>query len=197
MHTLIATVLAVGLSVVLAACGGAAEQPVPEVTTATASVAPAPTGPGSSRDNPFPVGATATVGDFELTLGPTTMDATAEILEYQAAKYGGNTDYTMPPEDGSIYVMVPVTATYTGQDVGDAAIDLNYAYVGGQGNVFAALLPVSIPDDLTRVGELYPGASASGNVMQMVPVEQVEGGVWRVEVNSWESQAAPVFFSAK
>lgn len=38
------------------------------------------------------------------------MDAATGRLEYQAAQYGGNADYTMSHDEDSVSVTVPVTA---------------------------------------------------------------------------------------
>jgi hypothetical protein len=71
---------------------------------------------------------------------------------------------------------------------------LNFAYVSAEGNTFADLIAVTMPDDLSEAGELYPEASASGDVVQMVPADKVAGGVRRVEEAYFEAtsgQAMP------
>ncbi|MFH5824472.1 hypothetical protein [Georgenia sp. AZ-5] len=149
----------------------------PEEEPTEPEAPPAPS--EGSRENPYPAGATVAIADYTVTLGPTDLDATPEIREYELERYGGMPELTTPPEPGHVYVMVPVTATYGGEASGTAYYDLSFAYVGNQGNVFAE--PVyNAPDNFMETGELYKGATASGNLVHMVPADQVEGGVWRV-----------------
>ncbi len=141
-------------------------------------------------------GDTFQYADWELELGETDTDATQEVIDSQLAEYDNDPEYTTPPADGNVYITVPVAATYTGADYDDPAISLNFAYVSADGNTYAEISTVSAPTDLGSVGDLYPGGSGKGEVLQEVPAEDAEGGSWRITWNSMDSTGDEVYVAA-
>jgi hypothetical protein len=111
---------------------------------------------------------------WEVAVGPTDTDATDEVL--------AENEFNEIAE-GRRAVMTEVTATYVGPETGQAWIDLNFVYLGSDGNTFAFgdndYCGV-IPNDLTNHGEQFPRAMVTGNVCQAVPEDVIEGGMWIV-----------------
>jgi hypothetical protein len=105
--------------------------------------------------------------------------------------------FNSPPADGSNFVLLPVNATYNGGDSGSAWIDLSIAFVGNNAVTYDGSYCGVIPDPLMNAGDVYAGGTASGNVCAEVPVDAIEGGVWRIEETfNFESQTARFFASA-
>lgn len=198
------------LVAVLAACGASDPEgdapPTAGATTTAPSEAlealpsePAASEPekGAQRSNPYQPGDTFVFGDWELAIGETNTDATQEIIDAQLEDYGGDEEYTTPPDEGSVYITVPVTATFTGADRDDPASALTYDYVSADGHSYASMiLGVSIPNDLYDVGELYNGATGEGDVLQMVPEGAAEGGYWRISETYMGSTAGEVYVAS-
>lgn len=129
-----------------------------------------------TRQNPLDPGASFTVGDWTVQIGETDPDA-GEIV-------AAENQFNDPPAEGRQFVMVEVDVTYTGDDSGHPWVDLSFAFYGADGNTFGTNSDDYcgvIPDDLMDIGEMFPGASASGNVCVSVPAEQIDGGAWIVE----------------
>lgn len=141
-----------------------------------AAAAPAGEAPGT-RQNPVPAGTTVNVGEWQVSLGPTVLDAGAQIA--------AENQFNAAPAAGRQFVMVPVSVVYNGTESGTPWIALSVKFVGAGGNTFGAGGAEdycgSIPSPLNSAGEMFPGASASGNVCVSVPSDQVEGGAWSVE----------------
>lgn len=150
-----------------------ADETSAQPTEAATSAAPADAG---TRENPYPAGSTVVLGSYEVALGPTVKDATEQVA--------AENEFNEPPVEGRQFVMVPVTATYTGDESGTAWVDLSIQFVGSGGNTFGTGTDDYcgvIPNDLSDAGEMFAGATAEGNVCVSVPSDQVEGGVWMVE----------------
>jgi hypothetical protein len=78
--------------------------------------------------------------------------------------------------------MVEVTVTYLGSDSERPGLALAFTFLGGDGVTYDDWWGCGVvPDSLSDVGEVFSGASASGNVCAVVPEEAVDGGVWIVE----------------
>lgn len=136
------------------------------------SSAAAVSGEPGSNGNPLALGSEFVVEDWHVTVDSVDTDAWPEI---QAA----NT-YNDPPAAGRQYVMFHVTATYTGEASGDPGLGLNWSIVSSTGNSFGSNYEDycgAIPDALTDQGELFPGATATGNVCVSVASEQVAGAL--------------------
>ncbi|MEE6295225.1 hypothetical protein [Georgenia wangjunii] len=202
-------------AVLLAGCG--ADEPEPAATTTpsveepSATAVPEPTsatptemvtedeveasGEGS-RENPHPAGATFEVGGYELTVGHTNFDATADIRQAEAdAYYDGDLSWVSEPAEGTVYITAPVTATYVGEDSGEPYLDLMIAYVTAAGNVYDAT-SATAPSDLMDANELYAGASFEGHITQEVPAAEVEGGTWRI-TEAFAMDGAEAFVAAQ
>lgn len=129
-----------------------------------------------TRTNPAAIGATARIGDWEVTITDVDLDATAVVLE--------ENQFNDRPADGRSFVLWSIEATYNGDDSGTAWIDLNWKVVGAAGNSFGSGMDDScgvVPDDLFNKGETFPGGVVTGNVCVSAETEQLDGGTILVE----------------
>lgn len=179
-------VLGVAASLAVAGCSaasGTAEVTTPDEasTQESAPVAAAEEEPAAepevgTRENPAPAGSAIELTDWTVSLGATNRDAAADVA---AAN-----QFNAPPVEGRVFVLAPVTATYTGAESGTAWVSLGVHFVGSAGNTYGTGSDDYcgvIPTPLSDSGELYAGAAATGNVCVSVPAAEVEGGSWVVE----------------
>src|SRR5690554_4226239 len=131
---------------------------------------------GSSRTNPVPTGDTFTVRDWDVEMAPS--ESGSKVVDQVLAENMFNDG----PPDGETFVMVEVTTTYRGSDSKRPGSALAFKFLGGDGVTYDDWWGCGvIPDSLSDVGEMFPGASASGNVCAVVPEEALDGAVWIVE----------------
>lgn len=129
-----------------------------------------------TRGNPVEPGVAFTVGEWVVEFGDVTRDAGDIVAE--------ENQFNDPPADGRQFVMTEVTVTYDGDDSGMPWVDLSFQFYGSEGNTFSTGSDDRcgvIPDSLSDEGEMFPGATASGNVCLSVPSDQLDGGAWIVE----------------
>ena len=136
-------------------------------------------GQPGTRENPLPIGQTVSNQDWDLTLGA-PREAWTEIA--------AENQFNDPPEAGMEYWMVPVTATYKGDDTGNTAFEISVKFVGSDNRTYDDRCGV-IPTPLEDVGELYKGGVAEGNVCVAVPAGA--DGLWTVSTGFG---GKPVFF---
>ncbi|RZL20712.1 MAG: hypothetical protein EOP31_31150 [Rhodococcus sp. (in: high G+C Gram-positive bacteria)] len=137
-------------------------------------------GTAGSRDNPLPIGAKVANDDWDIVLG-TPREAGSEV--------SAENQFNDSPKPGMEFWIVPVTATYTGDDTGTAWIDLRIKFVGSDNKAYGDRCGV-IPDDLSDVDEVYPGGIAEGNTCVAVPAGA--DGLWSVSAGFTGS---PSFFT--
>src|SRR5690606_13060051 len=131
---------------------------------------------GSSRTNPVPAGDTFTVRDWDVEMAPS--ESGSKVVDQVLAE----NMYNDGPPDGETFVMVEVTTTYRGSGSRSPWSALSFKFLGGDGVAYDDWWGCGvIPDSLSDVGEMFPGASASGNVCAVVPEEALDGAVWIVE----------------
>lgn len=142
-----------------------------------------------TRDNPAPAGSSAALGNYEVTLGATTLNANDVVAT--------ENEFNAPPVEGRQFVLVPVELTYTGDESGTPWVDLTIQFVGSGGNTYGTGTDDYcgvFPEPLMDLGEMYNGATASGNECVSVPSAEVEGGTWIVE-ESFSFDDTKVFFA--
>lgn len=154
-------------------------EPTPDPTTTVAEAAPE--GGDGTRKNPFAIGQKVGNDDWDITLG-------APKESWKAIKAANQ--FNDPAPKGMEYYIVPVDATYLGDETGLAWTDLTVRFVGDDGVTYSDYCGV-LPDALNDVGELYEGGRAKGNVCVAVPAGAK--GLWTLSVG-WGD---PVFFTAK
>jgi hypothetical protein len=134
-----------------------------------------------TRENPLPIGETVSNQDWKVTLG-----APREAWNQIAA----TNEFNDPPPAGMQYWIVPVTATYTGDETGNAGWDVTVKFVGADNRTYGDRCGV-IPDPLNDVGDLYKNGVAEGNTCVTVPAGA--DGLWTVSTGFIDD---PVFFAA-
>ncbi|SDU82806.1 hypothetical protein [Jiangella alkaliphila] len=156
------------------------EPPAEEPPADEPAEEPAAEAPDGSRDHPFTVGTPVGNEDWEVVIGQ-PREAWAEIQD--------ENEFNEPPPDGMEFYLLPVTATYTGDESGHAWADLTIQFVGSDSVTYSDYCGV-IPGDLSDVGELYAGGVAEGNVCVVVPAGA--DGLWTVSTLFGE----PLFLTA-
>lgn len=140
-----------------------------------------------TRANPLPVGSTISTDNWEVTVNDVNLDATDVILAENM--------FNDAPEDGHVYIMVELTATYVGSDPEGDAPWVGVEYVSASGNSFETYDAfVSEPNSFDRTGTLYEGASTTGNIALQVPADDVAGGTVRVTPSLFGD---PMFFAVQ
>lgn len=123
-----------------------------------------------SRESPAAIGDTLSGRDWEVTINSFNRNSTDQVM-------AANTFNDAPPA-GSQYALVNLTATYIGDDSGLADF-ISVAFVTDNGTVIRSSDSFAVaPDPLE--GELYNGASATGNVDLAIP--DGEPGLLRVDL---------------
>ncbi len=123
-----------------------------------------------TRENPFPIGSQITDGDWTVAVNSVSLDASEAVA---AAN-----EFNDPAPDGSVYLMVNLTATYNGDDPQGGHPFVTVEYVTAGGNTINSYDTfVVAPDEFQNLDTLYNGASLSGNVVLTVPADGADQGV--------------------
>lgn len=138
-----------------------------------------------TRDNPAAVGSTATLGDWEVKVRKSNLDATDLVLEENM--------FNDEPEDGHVFVMAPVELAYSGDEPGTPWISVSFAVVGGDGNTYSESCGVT-PKPIMDIADMYAGATAEANVCVSVKEDALDGAAWRIE-ESFSLSGSPAFFA--
>lgn len=151
----------------------------PTKPPATEPEPPAPASELGSRENPAAVG--SDVGTF--TSGAESVEVVVQAATWDAnATVAAENQFNDPPADGMVYVIVPITVTYSGPESMVPWLDVDVTYLAENGRSYEQAHAV-IPDDLSEVADLYDGGSATGNLVFELPADQVPGGLWGVSYN--------------
>jgi hypothetical protein len=127
-----------------------------------------------SREQPAAVGDTVTFTDYadaeewQVTVGEPMLDATADVMAAD--------EFTLPPADGSRYVVIPLTYTYLGAETGYAYVGAMPAFLGSDEVLYPTTF-ASYPDSIFDVAELAQGEQLTANAIFEVPDAAVDGGV--------------------
>src|SRR5690606_26059996 len=117
-----------------------ATEPAIEEEAVEEPVAEEPAAPvEGSRENPYALGTTVSNEEWEVTVNGVQLAATEAVL---AANIINPT-----PDEGDEYILVNVTATYVGADVGTPAIDLGFGYVTSDGIAIDGLSTFAVAPD--------------------------------------------------
>lgn len=149
-------------------------------SAATSKVAPDPNR-GKSRTSPYAAGTTFTLGSWTLRLGHTVTNAWPQIQQENM--------FNAAPNPGWSFVMVPVTFTYRGTAPTGPWLDTDFNFIGSNGVAYSHFENSQscgvLPNDAYHIGDMYGGATATGNVCAVVPTSVIPGGVWRAETDVW------------
>jgi hypothetical protein len=170
-------VLAIGL-VGCSSAGVATSADVKNTTGGSAAPA-APSDKVGTRANPAPAGTAISLKDisgnpqYTITIGAVTMDAGAAVT---AAN-----QFNAAAKPGFQYMLIPVNYTYVGKTTGTPGIDVSVEFVSAAGTTHKLTDSMVVgPAVANTMSEIYPGASASGNVIIMVPTADAAKGLLTV-----------------
>jgi len=116
-----------------------------------------------TRENPAPLGAPIKGQEWTVVVNSVDLDATEEVA--------AENSFNEPADDGTVYISVDVTATYTGSDAdGESPAFVGIDYVTASGVTVDSFEKLVVgPDELDLLSPLYEGASATGNRTIQVP----------------------------
>lgn len=133
-----------------------------------------------SRENPLPIGEQVKNADWSVNLGQPYLANSEVAAENQ---------FNDPPPAGMEYWIIPVDATYTGNETGNPMFEISVKFVGSDNRTYSDNCGV-IPAPLQDIGELYAGGQATGNTCVAVPAGA--DGLWTLTAGFGGS---PVFFT--
>jgi hypothetical protein len=159
----------------LAALEGAPNTAVPSEQGAP-TPSPVAVAPGeSSRDQPIPIGESAKVGDWILTVDSVNPAADELILSENT--------FNEPPDPGYQFFMVTLSMTYDGAESAQPSSELSFKAVGASNVAYDEFSPGCgvVPLDLSLAGEVFTGGTIEGNVCFAVKSEDASSVVMYVE----------------
>ena len=135
------------------------EIPAADASFPAPSAAAAPIEPGQAgtRGNPVPVGATATIGDWEVVVAGTIADITGEVLASKA--------FNDPPAPDHQFMTIELQTTYLGAESDSLFSGLTFSSVAESSVAYdyGASCGV-IPDELDDFVEVFTGGVVAGNL---------------------------------
>lgn len=158
-----------------------AEPPSP-TESVSASEGPGAGAPPGSRENPLLIGETVTEPGWTVTLGA-PREAAAEVAAADPSNPA--------PSPGMEFWIVPVRATYTGDDPVRPALEIWVEFVGSDSRTYGDECGF-IPDSLLGFGELHTGEVAEANTCVAVPADA--DGLWALTIAMFSD---PVFFATE
>ena len=171
------TMLVLGLVLVLGIAG--CSNPDGEgakVVDCSASAATKPAEPAKqgTRENPLPLGTTAKIGDWDVTVTKVNTDAGAVVKKAN--------EFNEAAKSGNKYVVATAKAKYTGTESGTFWVDMSAKFYGSGGNTFDTA-SVVLPNPIADTGETFPGAEVTGDMVFEVPANQIDGGAIIIEAS--------------
>lgn len=123
-----------------------------------------------TRENPYPIGTAISQGDWTVTINSVNLDATSELTATDL--------YNSAPDAGSVYMLVNLTATYSGTNPDGETAWTTVDYVTADGNTIDSLSKLLLaPDSFDNITTLYEGASVTGNKALQIPADSASEGV--------------------
>ncbi len=171
-------------ALLLAGCGGTPEVETPaDGGTETGQTAESDGGEDKvddaaegTRENPYPIGSVIKGDEWTITVNNVNLDANEAVAD--------ENEFNEPPSDGNVFILVNVTAEYTGDDSQGSTPWVTVEYVTVDGNTIAThddeTMMTVAPDALDTLTTLYSGASISGNLVLSVPADTAADGVLAV-----------------
>jgi hypothetical protein len=116
-----------------------------------------------TRENPAPLGTPIESNDWTVVINSVNLDATEAVL--------AENDFQEAPADGTVYIGINYTVTYTGDDAeGQMPAMVGIEYVTAGGNTVDGLDKILLgPEEIDTVTTLYNGASVTGSSYLEVP----------------------------
>jgi len=124
-------------------------------------------GDPGTRGNPFPIGETARVGNWDLTVVSAAPDAGEAVL--------AENPFNDPPADGYRFFIAEIAATYQGAEAESLFLGLTFEAVGNGGVAydFSAYCGV-IPDPIDDFFDIPTGGTVTGNICWQVTTDDAD-----------------------
>jgi hypothetical protein len=150
---------------------------------------PALEGPGSSRDEPADIGTTVTVAGWDVSISDVNPDA-ADILVSED-------DFIEEPEEGEVYVLITLNATYIGNGEDESTsffFDFNYGAVGDSAIAYDqyedACTFFEIPNQLDASRDVFEGGSISGDICLSIAEDELDSVLFYLETFDFDTTRA-------
>jgi hypothetical protein len=150
---------------------------------------PALEGPGSSRNEPAGLGTTVTVSGWEVSISDVNPDA-ADILISED-------DFIEEPEEGDVYVLITLNATYVGNGEDESTsffFDFNYGAVGDSAIAYDqyedACTFFEIPDQIDASRDVFEGGSISGDICLSITEDELDSVLFYLETFDFNNTRA-------
>ncbi|ROR72051.1 hypothetical protein [Bogoriella caseilytica] len=184
----------------LGACGLGSEEPDTEAPADTATADEAaeeaadetadgpdgeaevePAGERGSRANPLALGESIEGSDWVVIINEVQFGADEQVA--------AENQFNEPPPEGHSFVLIDVSATYTGTDSEMPMLGTDIAWVTSSGETLGSSDAFAVaPDAFDTTRELYEGGSETGNLVIAVPED--DEGLIRVRLGMFEREEA-------
>lgn len=136
-------------------------------------------GSEGSRGDPIPQNTAVALpatdgGTLDVSVGDVSWDATQAMAELNP--------YSDPPPAGQVYILVPVTVTYHGDEAFTPFVDLGITYVSADGTEYDPA-PIATPNSPIGLEDQPDGATVTLDDAFVVPADAVGSGSLKVKVN--------------
>jgi len=152
-------------------------------------VPPETDGPVGTRGNPYPLGETITVGEWDVTVTDVAEDATAEVL--------AENSFNEVPPDGRQFLMIGIEATYNGDASDFLFASTSFSTVGPLAVAYTGEDTCGVvPGEIEVFSEVFPGGTVAGNLCWSVRAEDV-GGLLLYAQEAVTLDGEPLFFDLR
>jgi len=145
--------------------------------------------PVGTRANPVPLGQSAELDSWEVTLLSFELDATESLLAAE--------EFNDPPPEGMQYSLLRVQATFVGEGEGSPAMDLGFEVVGDDQRRYdesdCAVELSMLPEALYSEPDVFTGGVVEGNVCVLTPARLGTPQINVSETMAFDSE--PVWFA--
>jgi hypothetical protein len=154
-----------------------------------APVQPEASGPVGTRGNPYPIGKTITVGEWDITVTEATADATAEVI--------AENSFNEAPTEGRQLFMVGIEATYNGESSDFLFASTSFSTVGPLAVAYTGEDTCGVvPDEIEVFAEVFPGGTVAGNLCWSVRSDDA-GGLVLYAQEAVTLDGEPAFFDLR
>jgi hypothetical protein len=145
-------------------------------TTATSGISPVDaSATASGPDGTYSGGAVSSLSlGQEAEVGDWRVKVVDVVLNADEIVYN-HSEFNEVPQPGEQYVLVKIAAERIGVEASAFWADTTCVFVGGGGETFE-IGWADVPEAMAETGDVAPGASVSGNLVFLVPSDQVSAG---------------------
>lgn len=145
-----------------------------------------------TRESPYAIGATVTVGDYEVTV----IDVVPDALDLVMAE----NQFNDPPAPGNQFFLVTVGLKYLGTETANP-FDLSFNAVGASNVGYDGFSEASscgvVPNDIFTLPELFPGGEAQVNACWQISSADADSLVMYIEPSFSFDGGDRVFFAIR